>query len=238
MKHLIPILLIFLCCSCGNAYYMAKAPTVPLLQEKGDMAVSGNLQISPILFTGAANLDASYAVTDHLAVQAMGQICDGKEDYYMHAAVGYFLPIREHQEFEAWAGAGKGLSIAGKEETAGNAHTTHFVSQQYFAMLNYGFHDLTRAHIDLGIGLRGGVMPFHLTSVHHSTGVAEVDQDYAPFFFEPQFFFRIGSEHVKFQLQVLYTTINSYITQNSIPNLLASPVHANVGITVMFGKRK
>lgn len=221
--------------SCGNAYYVAKAPTIPMLEEKGNFCASFGAQLTPatLLFGyGALTMDAAYAVSDHWAVQAAGQICDDQEDYYLQASAICYLPIREHQELELWAGAGKGLSIAGKELTSEHSYTTRFHNQQYYALASYGWHNLTRAHIDCGVGLRGGCMPFHLTSVSNHTGEVEADQDFVAPFFEPQVFFRIGPEHVRFQLQINYTNLSTYFSRKEVARVVSSPLMFSAGVTL------
>lgn len=233
MKKILSTLAVLLLCSCGNAYYMGKAPSVPLLDERGDLQIGAGVGLSPLLFAGSAGIDVAYALTDHMAVQAVGQIYDDREDYYIHGAAGWYMPLPAHQQIELWAGAGKGLSIAGKGLTGSAANTTWFEYQQYFGSLNYGLKDLTRAHIDLGAGLRGGLMPYSLLSTGNESHAVEEEAHDATWFAEPQLFFRIGGDHVKFQLQIYYSTFNRN-PELGLTHIVVSPINMSLGCTLHF----
>ncbi|MGB3547298.1 MAG: hypothetical protein WBA17_10005 [Saprospiraceae bacterium] len=101
MKPLLFSLFLFtlLLCGCSPRYHYPSSPNVPLLVEKGEFK-------SGVEFgTGQLNLQASYAVTNHVAVMASGDYVsvtnnnarDRRWGRTLEAGVGYFRVIPENR---------------------------------------------------------------------------------------------------------------------------------------------
>lgn len=198
--------------SC-HAWYNTQMADVPLLQGKGDVRLTGGVNTA-MLFPYSLSGTASVGVTDHIGVQLYGSYGD-VDQYHFHGAGGYYTYLGEsHWVLEAYGGAGMGSTFNNaardeekkpiEERTAGDA--VRFTYQQYFCQLNIGMADVTAVHLDFGLGLRAGVMPYTLKVNDRDQVVKYDEKDVLPLF-EPVAFVRIGTSVVKFQVQVGTTAL-------------------------------
>lgn len=218
--------------SCGTVIYMAPMPDAPLLEEKGDVRVSVEAQMPACLLPLTLNADATYALTDHIGITAGGNYMQ-PEYYYMQAGGGYYTHLAGHQVVEAYLTAGKGLQINRPTDVTGQSIDdiyTRLDYQQYCIQADYGLSNLTKAHIDLGVALRGGLMAYHLYST--KSGALQIDKDGFSPIVEPMLFFRIGAKPVRLQLEVGYTSFqpaSAFTSYFVLPKL-----NATLGLSFNF----
>lgn len=178
---------------------------IPLLEEKKDLRIDANVSIDPFI-QPAINATVSYGITNHFAVQGGADITSGTA-WYLQGALGYFTPLPNKMVIEAYAGFGYGM---GDTETRKQTDTTifnptHYMGQhnQYFAQVNWGFTNLTKAHIDVGLGFKGGLFQTNLHNIWlDDQTINRIHGNYL--LIEPVAFIRLGGEKVKFKIQVGY----------------------------------
>lgn len=219
--------------SCG-AWYIAKPVDVPLLEGKGDVRATVSASTIDIL-PAAINGSVSYAVTDHIGAQLFGAMYDNNE-YYAHVAGGWYTNVDDHFVVEAFAGIGTGASMNAAAHDAENLKEDYnnavwFNYRQIFGQLDVGWHNLTFLNIDVGMGLRGGVMPYtlHVTD-REGTPVYDHERGVVPLF-EPVAFLRFGFKPVKLQFSLGYSALDLY--RETLHNHVnCSPFNVSVGISL------
>lgn len=209
--------------------YHPQMVSLPLLKEKGETQIDASFSIDP-LFLPSANISAAHGLTDHLALQAAANLMPNGSNgcYYGQAAPGYYLPLPHSMVFEAYGGAGLGTS----RYEPNDAKTEHYQAdyQIGFAQCNFGFRDLTAAHIDLGIGLKGGIMHVNYSREKADTPTKEGQGNTA--LIEPHLLVRLGGEHVKLTLQAGYTYLPQTYGQEAGFSYL--PFNAALGMAFHF----
>lgn len=216
-KWLFFIVLVLSFTSCS--VYHPQAVNIPLLREKGelqlDASVSAASTFIPIPSSVGINVTSSYAANDWWALQGFVGY-DMDKNFYLQAATGAYKPF-EHSVIEGYLGYGFGHSHYEREKsTIGNNKYWHVTKGNYnicFGQVNFGFTNLTKAHIDIGAGVKLGEFMPNITCLDYH--YENDDFDYAhhgelvsdkaikdPFFFvEPQVFIRLGSEKTKFSIK-------------------------------------
>lgn len=201
--------------SCG-AWYFAKPVDAPLLDGKGDFRATvsmSTIDILPAAFNGAV----SYALTDHIGAQAFGAWYNDN-DYYAHVAGGYYTHLSKYFVLEFYAGGGIGKSLnPGAEDPAeldtDCPYAVWFDYNQFFGQLDLGWRNLPFLNTDLGLGLRGGMMPYTL-HVTDRDGQVLYDHEKGRIpLFEPVAFLRFGFPNLKFQFSVTYCSFVSFHSQ-------------------------
>lgn len=218
--------------SCGTVMYMAPMPSAPLLEEKGDFSADIHVEIPSTIIPFEMEADASYAITDHIAIQGSGQYLD-KDQNYEQLGAGYFMKIREKQVFEAYLTAGAGRQINRPNESGtSDTEYTKFSYQQYCIQANYGWKNLTQAHIDCGFALRTGLMHYNMYGTTDDIEKVNLTRNIP--IAEPMLFFRLGSKAVKLQLEVSYTTLSDHASKRDVPRLICSPLNYTLGLNFNF----
>lgn len=213
-KWLFLLPLVFAIASCS--IYHPQVVSIPLLREKGelqlDASISAASTFAPIPSSIGVNATGSYAINNWWAVQGFAA-CDMNKNFYLQAATGAFKPF-ENSVLEGYIGYGFGHSNYENTVKINGVNRYWYIKTgNYnicFGQVNYGFTNLTKAHIDLGVGVKlGEFMP---NIIYKKYQYVSDDFDYikhgelisdelynTPFFFvEPQVFIRLGSEKTKF----------------------------------------
>lgn len=186
-------------CGCANLYQPQLAD-VPLIDHKGDFRLS----MQGYLFHNAGlQATVTTGLTNHLSVQAHSNL-RLNNCYYGHLAMGFFFPIDEHMVFETYVGCGQGH---GEKEDVDHSYKTSGTFTLPFLQCNFGLTNLTKAHIDFGASLKGGVLvpDFHIV---YSDNTPSLHYMQGNWLIEPQLFFRIGGEHIKYNLQLGFCWLN------------------------------
>jgi len=190
--------------------YHPRMVDIPLIKEKNELKIDGNLSASGTIVIPEsvdANVTVSYGVTNWMAAQAYVGY-NFEKNYYMQGAVGAYKPIDKFV-VEGYLGAGFGHNyvVSKKDEGERRYYGNYNV---FFGQLNLGWTDLTAVNIDLGVGLKGGMLfPDFIDATVDEEGIETVYQTHTtpnPLF-EPQVLFRIGSKNLKFSLKAGYVEL-------------------------------
>ena len=228
----------------GCSIYHPQTVDIPLINHAGDGRVDLAVGISTWLLPDVVTFGGtvSYGVTDWFAVQ--GHINYGGENIYVQAAPGAYLPLGEHGVLEGYAGLGFGSSwreAAATDHTTGDNSGTYAYSGHFnlpFAQVNIGLHDLTRAHIDVAFGLKGGAyLPDLRYDRYDADGVLMPDRSVTyrmpNVLLEPQLQFRIGGEHVKYNLRLSFAWLSD-IMENGGEKFTSDFFTISNGLTFSF----
>lgn len=190
---------------CTTLYHPQLAD-VPMIDHKGDIRVSLNGEVTTPYSVGST---VTVGVTDAFAIQLHANTnIEVDKNFYSHLAAGLFKSMGSTL-LEGYAALGFG--IGENWNGADILYTTkgHYVLP--FLQLNYGLHNATKAHIDAGVALKVGVMVPEFTIHYYNNGSQpESFAEYATanMLLEPQFFFRIGDDKVRFTFQFGYNYLN------------------------------
>jgi hypothetical protein len=225
------LILFSLMISCTHYLYAPNMHNVPLFQQKEEfhLDLSGSMGNE---FT-AFEVQGAFSLTDNIGIMANGFIVDRERgelfpDEYgrghlIEGGAGAFLPLDHNMVFETFFGLGLGKVEHGYETGV----TSMLNVNRYFLQPSVGY---TSDFVDLAISLRFSGLRYNDI---HLTGILEEDDQeqiqYAvrnPFslLIEPAVTLRCGWEHVKFQLQVVF----SENLKN--PDLLQEHLNFNFGL--------
>ncbi|MBR1851382.1 MAG: hypothetical protein IJ789_08475 [Bacteroidales bacterium] len=213
--------------------YRPQASDIPLINHRGDLHVDGNLALSAFVvipMNASANLTATYGLTDWLAVQ--GYLSSDNGGGMGHLAVGAYYPVPDSKfVIEGYLGAGRGYSanhtsIQSRYNPGGDTATSPSLGTKndvdpdysyyqygghystYFVQANMGWAELAKGHIDIGFGLRQGLLDpdFASRSVRTNDNGTTTTSDHryttvVPYT-EPQLMFRAGGKKLKFTLKL------------------------------------
>ena len=140
----------------GCALYYPQTPDIPLISHKNDIRIDA--WVSSMI---SANLTASYGLTNHLAIQAYGDI---KDKFFYHGALGYYTHFGNNNILELYDGAGNGYGEAFNDARPGKLLGRY---QLYFTQFNIGKIEYLGGHQDLGFGLKTGFMHARLTDKNY-----------------------------------------------------------------------
>lgn len=222
LTAIVASMLAFTGCGMVSPMYAPQLAEVPLITHRGDTRASVAVK--------GIGLDAtlSTGITNHLALQLYGSVND-EERFYHHTALGYFTG-GDHFAVESYLGWGYGHGHFIDHDGGSSVRGTYMLP---FAQVNLGWRNLTKAHIDCGIALKYGLFfPIFNTAQDHYN--FETESWYTTYghymarnrLLEPQVFFRIGGERVKYSLQIGYIRFQ---TQDNI--LHHSPLSLSMGAT-------
>ena len=219
--------------SCG-AWYFAKPVDAPLLEGKGDFRASASISTIDIL-PGAVNASLSYGFTEHLGGQLFGAYYN-EDEYYSHVALGFYTNLSGHFMLEIFGGVGLGSSLNAGARDPENlkkdyTNAVWFNYKQVFGQVDLGWHALPFLNTDVGVGLRGGVMPYTL-NVTDKEGKPVYDNEKGVLpLFEPVAFVRFGHENVKLQLSVAYSSVDLF-REDLHDQVNCSPFSISLGISL------
>lgn len=199
MDRLYVIIFILACVSllASCSVYHPQLADIPLMEEKGELRVDAAASMTE-LYAVKANLTATYAFADHLAVQAFGSLGE-EQRYHIHGALGCFEAFDNHTVIELYGGAAKGFGFAENNWYIDDGR----LDADYnlvFTQLNYGW--VSPGDFDIGMGVRVGQL-HNLTSDFSYYGnysnreVQTLSYDERSLLVEPVAFMRFGGEHVK-----------------------------------------
>jgi len=183
----------FLVHSC--AIYEPQPVSIPLMQEKNELQLSGGVS----MLAGISG-SVAYAPAQHVALQAYASAYPQNNNF--QGSVGYFTKTKANLNFEIYAGFGKGI---GTEITDDSSSTYHNADNLiYFVQSNIGQTNLGRAHIDYGFGLKTGYFEAKVKEA-----LFDNITPYTTYglLIEPQAFMRMGSERLKVGFQLNGTRI-------------------------------
>lgn len=194
--------------SC-NVYH-PQVVDIPLLHEQGQIQtqVSASCTEAAIL-SPAANATVSVAITDHIGMQAFGDVSSSSH-YYGHLAGGYFTSLTDHMVLEAYLGIGAGHGHINGSRVAGthtnhDGLTTNFTEE--FLQLNWGMVNVANTTFDFGVGVRGGMLDNDTDECCYYEHYGEnPDRSYHEhhLFAEPQVMVRYGWDRFRFSVQYAY----------------------------------
>ncbi len=214
-------LLSFVSTSC--VMYHPHSFDIPLLEEKGDMHVDANAAITfPLLDGSGLNATFAWAPLNMLGVQAAGSISDDG-NYLIQAAAGTYQ-LFGSTVLECYIGAATGHSLYDKKKQDNNESKTNYyqIGGQYnmfFSQINVGWNHIANDHINIGLGVKGGLLRPNWSKNNYNpdtdTWTLDFKYDTPQFVLEPQLMFRAGGEQVKFSLNIAYSFIPNWPTDNS-----------------------
>jgi hypothetical protein len=265
MKHYRPILILgcfiqlFLFTGCVTLY----KPNVthsPMLTEKGQGHASTSVGITGC---SLANIQADYAVNDHVGIMANGMYHYRSNNVftdtelgtqklnilYGEAGLGMFDKIGESKSMfmQCYTGGGYGKSEARIDVTYNPYPRVTADFYGFFIQPGFLF---TRRFIDMGVDMRFKyVKLYNIESIDYQAfdwwennfDVAnQLDLEFM--LFEPSFTFSGGGEHIRgiFQTGLIIPIVNSeaYFGTSSFSYFDAPVFKFSMGVSYAFGKKK
>lgn len=229
----------------GCSIYHPQAVDIPLINHEGDTRVDASVALSywiiPSTFT--LNTTVSHGFNGWLAGQVHANF--GGNNYYLQAAPGAYLPLGEKSVLEGYVGLGYGGAWNDNVEATSESANSHNYSYSGTFMLpfvqgNIGWHDLTPLHIDLALGLKcGAYMPnysyYELDASDQQIAGTDYDYTTTNFLFEPQLMFRVGGEHMKFNVKLGVSFLSDVANgHSSSQNFYYDFVSGSAGLTFFF----
>lgn len=195
--------------SC-RTLYKPNAVNAPMLKEKGEAKI----------YVSTGNLQASYAVGNHVGVMLNGYYETGKvnldnNDYVRttgasgEAGVGYFMPFANNMLFEVYGGAGLGKVNIKEQHTSGDGSIMlkYFDANasKFYIQPTYGF---VGKYLEVGLTPRFTFVKYdNLRNINYTLEERR-DHTYEDLnrplfaFFEPAVTVRGGYKWIKLQVQV------------------------------------
>lgn len=239
-KTILLISMVLSLASCS--VYHPQAVDIPLINHSGDARVDVSAAMSTWIVPDVMtlNLTASYGFNDWLTGQIHANF--GGDNYYGQAAPGFYIPLGANSVVEAYVGVGYGGGWRDNvdHENSENASRNYSFSGHYllpFVQGNFGWHDLTSLHIDIGFGIKaGGFKPDFNTFDVNDNGdeIAGTRNDYTTgnFLLEPQFMLRLGGKNMKLTFRMGYAWLSDLYSN---PNkFIYDPLTGSVGLTFFF----
>lgn len=229
---LLVIISLGLLCNTSCVMYHPHNVDIPLLEQKGDLHIDGSVNMTfPLLDGTGANATVSWAPLNMLGVMASGSISD-PQNYHVQAAAGTFYGWGK-SVLECYFGAGTGHSyymFSNKNKRVGGQYNL------FFSQIDFGWNHLADDVIDVGVGFKAGLLnpnwikeTFDANTELWSTEQTHTD---AHFLIEPQLVFRAGGEHLKFSINLAYSFIDGWPTENDNFNYVR--FSAGIGIHYKF----
>jgi len=218
--------------------YIPNTENVPLMTEKGDVKIN----------ISTTNVQASYAVTDNIAVMANGyrrqstwsDASDSIDSweytsnrFLAEGGIGYYKVISENFIFETYGGGGfgqVGFDYFDVDYDIENNFSANF--SRFFVQPNIGYKN---DFFEFAISSRISGLKFSGIKTNYSLDDlidSEVYQIDAPiyFFFEPAITFRLGYKWAKLHFQTIYSN------KLNIEPLNYRKLGINVGIYIDISK--
>ena len=206
--------------------YQPQGVDIPLINHENDLRIDGAVSAGYMVgIYPALNVTTSYGFNKWGAVQLHAN-WDFNRGYYLQAGVGAYMPIDKFV-LEGYLGYGYGYKYYTKSDTAANAKEFFGSYQIPYLQLNAGWVGLANGVIDLGLGVKAGAYIPDITDRWTSQNETRyINQTTA--LIEPQAFFRVGGEHLKFTLRVGMC----FFGEDS--DLLYAPFGASLGVNYRF----
>lgn len=210
--------IMFALSSCTT--YLPQTASIPLMNEKNEVHVSGGLTM-----LGGIDGSVAYAPADHVALQAYASLHSDEIRYYQ-GAVGYFTKSKEDLNFEIYGGVGGGNGNNYESDNNGYVNGDYLL---YFAQANFGQTNTSKAHIDYGFGLKAGM--FDAKIINYSDPVPVYNTNNS-LLIEPQAFMRLGGQKFKVGFQLNVSRI--FNLTNDAPTLFYYPVNFGMSMNYRF----
>jgi len=201
--------------------YHPHTTSLPLLHEKGEMQLEGTLSASaPLLVAPAVNASFAYAPTSFLGTQAAVSFTD-LNSLYVQLQAGTYKRF-DRAIVEWYLGYGNGSSYGGKNTTVNNQ--TYYVDGFYqlpYTQLNFGWRDLAEGALDIGFGVKGGLLLPEWDKIEvMSDGIETIAESHTDRhgLIEPQLMVRFGFQKVKFTVNVSYAYLTDWPKENNYFN--------------------
>ncbi len=122
-SKLLALLSLLATVSCGPTYYKPTVMNIPNFREKDEVHLATNIGTSNFLYSFHGDIQAAYALTNHLAIQANYMRSSDAVSYRNatsdefdtdrffslgECALGYFMPFDKHGTFSIFGGYGAG----------------------------------------------------------------------------------------------------------------------------------
>ena len=104
-----------------------------------------------------------------------------------------------------------------------------------FVQANIGWHDLTKLHVDMAVGLKAGAfIPDYTYTRYASDGTVSKREDYntTNLLLEPQALLRVGSERLKLNFKVEFAFMDDI--RNSGNSMFYDLMTVSTGLTYCF----
>jgi hypothetical protein len=189
----------------GCTLYYPQIVDIPLISKKKDCRVDAGISVVPTV-----HATISYGLTKMIAIQGFGSI--GIDDsYYYQAAAGLFKKKENNRVIELYGGYGFGYGDQYKDANPGNLFGNY---QLYFAQLNYGKIACETSNLEIGFGIKSGLLHSKLLDQNYYAWTSET----GPFntyidnslLFEPAGFIRLGGQKFKFSIKLGGTLIYKF----------------------------
>jgi hypothetical protein len=199
--------------------YHPQAVDIPLMTQQGETKIEASGSLSGWIFPDATSLNvtATHAFTDCLAGQAHLNYGSGMGAAQL--AFGAFKPFGDHAVLEGYMGLNSGYMNVdnrstdedGTERSKTYSYDGHF--NVPFSQINFGWHDLTRIHIDIGFGFKAGAYMPNINYYEYDKDEVKIDEKTYHYttpnmLLEPQFALRLGSKKVKWSLKAGFCYLN------------------------------
>ena len=225
--------------SCQRYFYMPNIQNVPGFREKNEFKIQFGMGVNDWVKT--QELQAAYAITDHIAVmanlinaQASGGYGHGN---FMEGAAGYYLPVQNRCSFEIYGGYGFGSVYNNQNDQKNQIYPLSVELQRYFIQPSFTYRN---NWFEVSIADRIGGVVFYNPQMN---GTAPMDNDWLTLnstknkFFdvsEPSLTIRLGWKYIKFQLQYC-TSFNSIPVRTLKDNLSLSII---IFVSPLFEKKE
>lgn len=192
---------------------------IPLLHEQGDLHIDGSVSAS-LFAAPALNATVAYAPLNMVGLQAAASF-SGIDNYYLQAAAGTYFPYKL-SVLECYVGYAYGTTA---RDTVGNLLNETFRTEGHynivFSQINFGWAGLDDDCIDLGFGIKCGLLTpeFNKYQVADDGTETLVVQHTTPsFLFEPQLMFRFGWPKFKFCFNLGFAALSDWPTDDNYFN--------------------
>ncbi|MBR5029384.1 MAG: hypothetical protein IKX51_09200, partial [Bacteroidales bacterium] len=130
---------------------------------------------------------------------------------------------------EGYLGYGYGYKYYRNSDTVPNPKEFFGNYQVPYVQLNFGWVDLANGHIDLGAGIKSGYFIPNITD-RWTSHPEEKTITKSSALFEPQVFFRVGGENLKFTIRLSM----AIFPDDDGTQVLYAPFGASVGMNYRF----
>lgn len=231
--------------SCSPVLYTPTAQVTPLHEKKGDMEANASYGLQGI------EANASYAVTDHIAVSAQGRMGTKEGDPAHTLTGGAYNGTRFDRST-----IGAGIGYYGKVDdnllwnitsgfTAGRSNSIYYSDSRGTA----GGYDITAAHQSVYIQPLVGYKFKHFESIFSCrTGLVHISdiktqateyngQTIQFLYAQPAVTINAGFKNIKPFIQTGYTIANP-VKYDPITTFFGGQINATAGVKISFGSRK
>ena len=220
------LLLLFLISSC--CVYHPQTADIPLIKRKNDLRIDAGISLIPTMHS-----TISYGLTNKIAIQVYAST-SGDERKYLHLATGLYKAYENQIVMELYGGFGYGYGDAYKDSNPGNLYGNY---QIYFLQYNMGNYSNKSGHLEFGFGIKSGYFHSNLTDRNYYSWGSEtgpyISYKENSLLLEPQAFFRIGGERLKFS----FKAGGCRIFKLTHPNIFIPTANLNIGLGLNYSPK-